>query len=161
MSMTSGVRRFFENIPIRVLHSAVLPGTKTDLAWINMARENRIAFQIILPALAADGEVRMVVRQAKTSVGGDAKDLELGGVTAQIPVTALVGTGTTPVWAVIEVDTEKMDINNGFKFLTVAVTSTETTESNATVLAILHQAQDKPVTQEAACKAIVYFDAAV
>jgi hypothetical protein len=171
--MSHNIRRFFENTQLVPLLFGTVPATKTDLGWLDVGRDRRITFVIQLPALAADGEVTFVARKATKSDGTGKVDIKLGTVTAEISKTLLVGTPASMVWAAIEIDTEKLNENNSgtqFSHVTVAVQDVvAAVESPATardrvvasVYAIRHNMQDRPVTQTAACKGIVYFDAAV
>jgi hypothetical protein len=155
----NAVRRFFENHLITPLLNGAWPSASTDLAWIDMADQGRIVFFASLQTAAPDGTVELVVRQAKTSGGGSAKNLVDGDVTAKIANTSLVDAATpSGVWVAIEVEAALMDINNGFRFLTVAPAETATGTLYGTILAVHHYIKDRPVTQGAECAELVYFD---
>lgn len=152
------IRRILEDFEIKVLLNGTWPASSTPQAYIDMRESDRVMFFASLALTGVDGTVPLVVYQAKDAAGTDAKILVEGGETAQIDDESLVD-ATTPsgAWVAIEVENRRMDINNGFTHLTVAPAETATGTLTGVILA-MRQPRNRPVTQEALCKEIVYFD---
>jgi len=133
---------FFEEVYIQQVKDPAVTTTGTlPASYINVGDYERFAFLLQLGATDQTTDFKVV--QATAAAGTGSKDVS-GAVITQFGAT------DDNKQAIIEVETKKLDINNGFYF--VAVTSTIAT-GTSTTLAILFfgiNPHSVPVSQPAA-----------
>jgi len=116
------MRRLSENVFIQM----VLPPTGsnvTDAAYpstyIDVSTYGRFAF-LVAVGTSDDTAVVAKVVQATAAVGTGSKDVTGAGVTT----TILAGSSSDDRWALIEVETNHLDIANNFRYVSLSVAAT-------------------------------------
>lgn len=98
-----------------------------------------------------DTSCLMQVKQATSAAGAGSKD-----VTGAVSTSATaIGSGANNKWAIIEVETAKLDSNNGFRYVAVAKTATGGAATASTIWFFGWRATTMPVTQPASKGEIV------
>ena len=108
--------------------------------WVSLGGHDSIQVVYSSGAGTANQDVSVRLRQAKTAAGGAAKDLAAGQWHAAQHATdvgdglAAVGSpgrftddGETQCLARVEVTADQLDVNDGFKYVTVSVTDSGST----------------------------------
>lgn len=138
------IHTFFEDVVINVIKT---PGALGDAvypaadAYIDVSDYERVAFLIALGA--TDQAVDMEILQATAAAGTDSKAVTGAKITQ---LTAAEGDDT---WALIELQTEKLDINHGFHFVAASVDVTGGSAATGTVIFFGLNPGSRPVVQPA------------
>ena len=152
------MRRFFENVGVNVMSAGAWPSAATNQGWISLSQSHRIAFIAILNTLGVDGTVSLEVWQAKNAAGLDAKVINDGDGVCAINNTQLVNAAGGLGWVGIDLEASRLDINNGYAFVTLRPSEAATGALVGTFIAILHAQHVMPVVQESQCKGILFYD---
>lgn len=151
-------RRMGETFKIQALLGGTWPASSTDLAWIPAMESDRIVFLAAVHQTGVDGTIVLKVRQAKDASGTDAADLDATNAAIDADATFIDATTPGVKWAMIDVETRKMGLNDGYTHLTVAPAETATGTITGTIFA-LYVPRSHPVSHQGAdCKEIVYYD---
>lgn len=113
-------------------------------SYIDVAQFERFVFLILAGTL--DTALTCQVQQA-TAVNGTAKDIT-GAVTT-------VGTGDDNKWHIIEVQTDQLDINNDYRYVTLDITGAAGSNDYLAIVFLGLNPGEQPVTQHASLVAAV------
>lgn len=114
-------------------------------AYIDVSNYERFAFLVAAGAL--DSIVTCQVKQAAT-ISGTAKDVT--GAVVIIPADG------DDLWYMIEVQTDNLDSNNDYNYVTLAVSGPAGANDYGAILFIGLNPRKLPVTQGATCGEVVY-----
>lgn len=151
--MSHLMRRFTENVYLQMVKQPVALSDETIPAtYIDVSAYERFAFLIAVGA-TDDTAVSMQVVQATSSAGAGSKSI----TGAAITTTVLAGTNDNK-WAIVEVESRKLDIANDFRYVAVTVAATGGTSTLGTVLFIAWRGPTLPPTFGSDKAEIVYVD---
>ena len=121
------MHKFTENFKtdIAMVAATLNNGANTPL-WVSMANYDALAVLVQSATIATGGAVTAQLRQAKTAAGGTPKDIA--------GKTAAFTDAEDDTLKVIEMRAADMDVNNGYKYVGVLITETET--QNAAMSAV-------------------------
>jgi len=150
-------RRLGETFKIRALLGGTWPASATDLAWMSAMETDRVVFLAAVHQTGVDGTITMKVRQAKDANGTSAKDVDATNAALDADATFINASTPGVQWAMIDIETRKMDLNNDYTHLTVSLEEAATGTITGTVFAI-YVPRSHPVEQGTDCTELVYFD---
>lgn len=150
----NNARRFFENHLIKLISppKASLAAGAVPATYIDVSRYPRFAFFIQVGAgNQAANELNFTVVQATAADGTGSKNVtdtdKSGTVLDTAAIGGVTGTSYANKWFGIEVETRKLDLNNGFRY--VALETDQTAVPVVAIVFIAHQPDIYPVEQEA------------
>ena len=133
------IRTFFEEVYIQQVAAPVVLTTSTlPASYINVGDYERFAFFIQLGV--TDQTIDFKVVQATAAAGTGSKDVSGAAITQFIATD-------DGKYAIIEVETKKLDINNGFCFVSTTTTIATGASTVAAILFFGINAHSLPVTQ--------------
>lgn len=152
--MSYQMRRFSENIFVQMVKPPVanLSDETVPSTYIDVSAYERFAFLILVGA-TDDTAITAQVVQATAAAGTGSKNISGAAITG----TVLAGTNDNK-WAMIEVESRRLDIANDFRYVSLTVAATGGSASVGSIIFLAWRGPVRPPTFGSDKAEIVYVD---